>query len=139
MEPRVNFQIEKWLGEMGVEVRRTIYLTDWLFDHLWLSVFNPDWYKKLHRLAGPYLRNAVGGHGLETIAHAVEAGVNHFDGVIQLAPFTCMPEIVAMQALPAVARDFSIPVLTVIIDEHSAEAGIETRLEAFVDLLKYNN
>ncbi|HYH05253.1 MAG TPA: hypothetical protein VEC37_19345, partial [Bacillota bacterium] len=43
----------------------------------------------------------------------------------------------AMQALPAVSKELQIPVLSVIIDEHSAEAGIRTRLEAFIDLLSY--
>jgi predicted nucleotide-binding protein (sugar kinase/HSP70/actin superfamily) len=137
LEPRVNFQIERVLGEMGVEVRRTIYLTDWIFEHLCLSIIEPNWHKQLLRLAKPYLGNAVGGHGLETIAHAVEAGVNRFHGVVQLAPFTCMPEIIAMQILPEVSKKLSIPVLTLIIDEHSAETGIATRLEAFIDLIRY--
>lgn len=137
LEPRVNFQIERMLGTMGVEVYRTIYFTDWVRDQLVYSVIKPDWRKKLSLLARPYLHSFVGGHGLETIAHTVESGINRLDGVVQLAPFTCMPEIVAMQVLPTVSREVSIPVLSLIIDEHSAEAGIKTRLEAFVDLLAH--
>ncbi len=137
LEPRVNFQIERLLGAMGVEVYRTIYFTDWVRDQLVLSIFKPDWRKKLSLIAGPYLNNFVGGHGLETVAHTVEAGVNRYDGVVQLTPFTCMPEIVAMQVLPKVSRELSIPVLSLIIDEHSGEAGIKTRLEAFIDLLTH--
>lgn len=137
LEPRVNFQMERMLGAMGVEVYRTIYFTDWVRDQLVYSVIKPNWRKQLSLLAGPYLRSFVGGHGLETIAHTVEAGTNRLDGVIQLAPFTCMPEIVAMQVLPTVSREVSIPTLSLIIDEHSSEAGIKTRLEAFVDLLAH--
>lgn len=139
LEFRVNFQIEKTLGEMGVEVKRTIYLSDWILEHLCSNLEKADWFKRLQFLAKPYLENAVGGHGLETIAHTVAGGVNRFQGAIELAPFTCMPEIVAMQALPAVSRDYSLPILTLILDEHSAAAGIETRLEAFIDLLRYKN
>ena len=137
LEPRVNFEIERVLGEMGVEVERTIYFTDWIREQLCLSIINPGWRNQMLQLAKPYLNNFVGGHGLETVAHTVSAGVNRLDGVIELAPFTCMPEIVAMQVLPAVSKELSIPVLSVIIDEHSAEAGIKTRLEAFVDLIAY--
>lgn len=137
LEPRVNFEMERALGEMGVEVERTIYFTDWVRDQLFVNIFNPRWRKHMLALARPYLRNWVGGHGLESIAHTVEAGVNRVHGVIQLAPFTCMPEIIAMQVLPAVSKELSIPVLSIIIDEHSAEAGVKTRLEAFVDLLNY--
>ncbi|HEY8463725.1 MAG TPA: CoA protein activase [Bacillota bacterium] len=137
LEPQANFEIEKRLGALGVAVERTIYFTDWVRDQLLLSMLNPNWRAPLFRLARPYLNNFVGGHGLETVAHTVSAAINRSHGVVQLAPFTCMPEIIAMQALPAVSRDWQIPVLTIIIDEHSAETGIQTRLEAFVDLLSY--
>ena len=139
LEPRVNFQMERMLGALGVEVLRTIYFTDWVRDQLVFSIIKPDWRKKLSLTAGPYLRSFVGGHGLETVAHTVEAGVNRYDGVVELAPFTCMPEIVAMQALPTVSHDLAIPVLPLIIDEHSGEAGVKTRVEAFIDLLSYKN
>lgn len=139
LEPRVNFQIERMLGSLGVEVLRTIYFTDWVRDQLVFSIIKPDWRKKLSLTASPYLENFVGGHGLETVAHTVEAGVNRYDGVVELAPFTCMPEIVAMQALPTVSHDLAIPVLSLIIDEHSGEAGVRTRVEAFIDLLSYKN
>ncbi|MGE5582636.1 MAG: CoA protein activase [Bacillota bacterium] len=137
LEPRVNFEIERTLGEMGVEVERTIYFTEWVRDQLLFSIIRPGWNKKLKLLAWPYLRNFIGGHGLETVALTVNAGINRYHGVVELAPFTCMPEIIAMQALPTVSRELSIPVLSIIIDEHSAEAGVRTRLEAFIDLLTY--
>jgi predicted nucleotide-binding protein (sugar kinase/HSP70/actin superfamily) len=47
-----------------------------------------------------------------------------------------MPEIVAQTILPAVSRETGVPVMTLVVDEHSAEAGIVTRLEAFVDMLR---
>ncbi|MGD8400573.1 MAG: CoA protein activase [Bacillota bacterium] len=137
LEPHVNFEIEKVLGTLGVAVERTIYFTDWVREQLVGSIIHPNWRKSLYRLAHPYLNHFVGGHGLETIAHTVSAARQQAHGVIQLAPFTCMPEIVAMQALPTVSRELEIPVLSLIIDEHTAEAGILTRLEAFVDLLAY--
>jgi predicted nucleotide-binding protein (sugar kinase/HSP70/actin superfamily) len=137
LEPQINFQMERILGEMGVEVIRTIYFTQWIYEHLLLGMIKPDWNRKNYLKAAPYLSNFVGGHGIETIAHTVDAGINNYQGVIQLAPFTCMPEIVAMQILPAVTKDLAIPVLSLIIDEHSGEAGISTRLEAFIDLLNY--
>lgn len=137
LEPQVNFEIEKVLGSLGVAVERTIYFTDWVREQLVGSIVNPKWREPLFRQAHPYLNNFVGGHGLETVAHTVGAARSGAHGVVQLAPFTCMPEIVAMQALPTVSRELQIPVLSLIIDEHAAAAGIQTRLEAFVDLLAY--
>jgi predicted nucleotide-binding protein (sugar kinase/HSP70/actin superfamily) len=137
LEPRVNFDIEKILGEMGVVVKRTIYFTEWVRDHLLFSIFKPNWNKHLKLMAQPYLHSFIGGHGIETVALTVNAGVNNYDGVVELAPFTCMPEIIAMQILPTISRKLEIPVLSIIIDEHSSEAGVRTRLEAFIDILRY--
>jgi predicted nucleotide-binding protein (sugar kinase/HSP70/actin superfamily) len=53
-----------------------------------------------------------------------------------VAPFTCIPEIVAKSILPRVSQDFRIPVLSLTIDEQTGRAGVETRLEAFIDLLR---
>lgn len=137
LEPRVNFRIEETLGQMGVEVKRSIYLSDWIEEHL--NFFPPAKKGRSHllQMAQPYLDSHVGGHGLESVAHGIAAGVNRMDGIIQLAPFTCMPEIIAMPILATISTDFAIPVLHLIIDEHSGEAGIYTRLEAFIDLLKH--
>jgi predicted nucleotide-binding protein (sugar kinase/HSP70/actin superfamily) len=137
LEAQINFQIEQVLGEMGVAVTRTIYLTEWVYEHLLLGLIYPHWNQKHYLAAGPYLGNFVGGHGIETVAHTVSAGINNYHGVVQVAPFTCMPEIVAMQIIPVVTKDLDIPVLSLIIDEHAGEAGIHTRLEAFIDLLNY--
>ncbi|HHY70873.1 MAG TPA: CoA protein activase, partial [Thermoanaerobacterales bacterium] len=55
-----------------------------------------------------------------------------------LLPFTCMPEIVAKSAIPRVSQQHCIPVMTIILDEHSAKIGLRTRLEAFVDMIYHN-
>jgi predicted nucleotide-binding protein (sugar kinase/HSP70/actin superfamily) len=77
----------------------------------------------------------IGGHAQETVGNTILYANKGYDGVIQIYPLTCMPEIVAESILPAVQRDFDIPVLTLIIDELTGEAGYMTRVEAFTDLL----
>jgi predicted nucleotide-binding protein (sugar kinase/HSP70/actin superfamily) len=44
-----------------------------------------------------------------------------------------MPEIVAESILPEMRADYGMPLMTMIMDEHTGEAGTLTRLEAFVD------
>ena len=58
-----------------------------------------------------------------------------YDGMIQLLPFTCMPDTIAKSILPAVSQKEDMPVLTLIVDEQTGKAGVHTRLEAFLDLL----
>ena len=121
---------------MGVVIRRQIWFSDWILHHVVLSTLRLKRDAHLFRLARPYLTHFVGGHGLESVAHTVAMAREGVDGVVHVLPFTCMPEIVAQSVLPQVSRDYSMPILTLVVDEHSAEAGVHTRLEAFVDLLK---
>ena len=57
-----------------------------------------------------------------------------YDGLVHLAPFTCMPEIIAQNIMPKTREN--IPVLTILCDEQMTKTGMLTRLEAFVDLLE---
>jgi predicted nucleotide-binding protein (sugar kinase/HSP70/actin superfamily) len=57
------------------------------------------------------------------------------DGIIHVFPFTCMPEIVAQNIQVKVSKELDNPVLTQIISEQTGEAGYQTRLEAFLDVL----
>jgi len=135
LEPFANYEMEKRLGLLGVEVKRSIWLSAWINEHLFgglLRVKNECAHDK--ELASPYLNSFVGGHGVETVGCTVGFARRDYDGVIQLAPLTCMPEIVAHSVFPALAKDYDIPLLTFYLDEHSGEAGIQTRLEAFLDL-----
>lgn len=87
-------------------------------------------------MAHPYLNELIGGHGLNSIGEIVIYAEDGYDGVIQLAPFSCIPEIMAKGIVPRVSREEGIPVMTIFIDEQTAAAGVLTRLEAFLDLLK---
>ena len=136
LENFVNLGLEKHLGRMGVEAKRSIYLSEWINDHIFKGVLQLKSNKTLRKLASPYLNHFVGGHGWETVGSTVEAARDGADGVIQVAPLTCMPEIVAQAILPEISKDKNIPVMTLYVDEQTGEAGLVTRLEAFVDMIK---
>ncbi|MGI5860224.1 MAG: CoA protein activase [Tepidanaerobacteraceae bacterium] len=138
LEPFVNLNIEKQLGELGVEVSRNIYITDWVRENLLPAFLKPKDHTKMLQLAQPFINCFIGGHGQESVAQIVNFSKKGFDGVIHLLPFTCMPEIVAKSAIPRVSQQYCIPVMTVILDEHSAETGFRTRLEAFTDMICHN-
>ena len=77
----------------------------------------------------------IGGHAQETAGHTVMYANSGYDGVIQIYPLTCMPEVVAGSILPTISKDKDIPVLTLVMDEITGEAGYITRVDAFVDML----
>ena len=58
------------------------------------------------------------------------------DGVIGIAAFGCGPDSLMMDVVERYGRQHKTkPFMYLTIDEHSAEAGILTRLEAFLDML----
>lgn len=135
MEPFVNMNIEMLLGSMGVQVRRT--RSTFLSEYLRIGKGNVlgDEKESLRKFAEPYLMRDVGGHGLESVGEKVRLGREGYDGIIHLAPFTCMPEAIAQNVMQSTGVD--IPVLTILCDEQLGMAGMQTRLEAFIDLLKW--
>jgi len=138
LDPFANLEVEKKLGDMGVEVHRSIWLSHWIKRELVLNkipITKIYANRELHRNARPYLNEPVGGDGIESIANMRVYKKMKFDGVVEIGPFTCIPEIVAKSILPAMSRDLDLPVLTFNVDEHTGEAGVLTRLEAFSDLL----
>ena len=138
LDPYTNQNIEKELGEMGVEVQRQIMFSDWLEHVLKPSLF---YHRESHRersvrYAEKYMKRAIGGECIETIGDTVYAAKHGVDGIIHISPFSCMPEIVAQNILPKVSREEDIPVMSLVIDEQTGKAGYITRIEAFIDLVK---
>ncbi len=56
-----------------------------------------------------------------------------YAGVIALSSFNCGCDSIVGNLLRAFATERQIPFMTLVLDEHSAQAGLDTRLEAFVD------
>ncbi len=136
LEPFSNLDIENELGKLGVEVTRSLYISEWLKFNLFFGVlkkFRKDKNARLHEAAMPYLKRDIGGEGWETVGHKV-LDADKYDGLVHLAPFTCMPEIVAQNIMPSTKEN--IPVLTIFCDEQMGKPGMLTRVEAFIDLLK---
>jgi predicted nucleotide-binding protein (sugar kinase/HSP70/actin superfamily) len=136
MEPFVNMNLGAELGKLGVEVRRTktTFFSEYMNLGSYLNVLNNE-KKKLQKFAWPYLRRDVGGHGLESVGEKVRLARQGYDGLVHVAPFTCMPEAIAENVMLTTKED--IPVLTVLCDEQLGQAGLLTRVEAFVDLLQW--
>lgn len=137
LEPFVNHNIAARLGRMGVAVHQEVRLSDYVCGQLFKQRSYQDGLRRVIQAAAPYLDYFVGGHGQKTVGHAALLGAARCDGVVQIYPFSCMPEIVAKSVLPDVGRDYRLPVLSLPFDQHAGEAGLITRLEAFVDLLRY--
>ena len=115
---------------MGAEVHRKLNISQFVKDS-----FFPWRERQLQRKINPYLGSTVGGHGRQAIGEMLDFAKEGFDGVIQLLPFGCLPEVTVRPILQKISQEKKIPFLSISLDEQTAEAGIQTRLEAFIDLL----
>lgn len=133
-----NQNIERELGKMGVQIRRSLTVSGFVKDAIIPKIFKKGetHLERAFRFAKPYLLRDIGGDALESVSDVVFADKNKKDGIIHISPFTCMPEIMSQNLFPTVREDCKIPILTLIMDEQSGKAGYLTRLEAFVDLMR---
>lgn len=134
IEPFSNGYIEDKLMDYGICVKRHLSPSWWVKN----AVMSPF---KLNSIdirsaSRKYLPFYIGGHARECIGEAELAVHERFDGAIQLMPMGCMPEVVAKSILPSISRDNNFPIMTLIMDEMTGDAGYNTRIEAFIDLLE---
>lgn len=136
LEPAINFNIAERLARLGVEVEQTIEISSWVRKNIFLNMLGVKWQQADGELVKPYLSRFIGGHGLESVSYTMKAARDAYDGVVQLAPLGCMPELIATEIIDTVAKKQDFPALTLFLDEHTAGVGLQTRLEAFVDLMR---
>ena len=65
---------------------------------------------------------------------AIPEYINKINGIIFLTSFPCGPDSLINELL--IRKIKNIPTTNIILDESSAEAGIHTRLESFIDIIK---
>ncbi len=133
-----NQNLERELGAMGVQVRRSLTISSFLKDAIIPKMFKKGetHLERAYRLAKPYLMRDIGGDALECISDVLYAKERNVDGLIHVSPFTCMPEIMSQNIFPKMREDVNLPILSLIMDEQTGRAGYITRLEAFVDLMR---
>ena len=133
IDPFANMDVEIELGKLGVEVRRTISAGEWVRLNPFIYAFGLREKDRAHRAAMPYVARHVGGDGWQSVGEKV-LHARDWDGIVHLEPFGCVPEIMARNIMPSTKE--GLPVLNIIYDEHTGKAGMISRLEAFVDMLR---
>ena len=56
------------------------------------------------------------------------------DGIIYLSSFSCGTDSITIELIRNKVKD--LPILVLKLDEHTGEAGFNTRIEAFIELLE---
>lgn len=65
------------------------------------------------------------------------AGQQAVDGIIFVMAFECGPDSLLIDLVNReITAHYHKPVMTLVLDEHTGEAGLMTRLEAFIDMIR---
>lgn len=119
-DPYISMNLIKRLKGMGAEVVTAEMLPE--------SVIELETSRLPKDLFWTYEKEVVG-----TVFHW--ANNRNVDGIIYVLSFACGPDSLVQVLLEHELKKSSIPMMPLVIDEHSAEAGMITRVEAFVDML----
>lgn len=137
MESSINLGVAELLNNLGCEVSRSMYISDWI-AHVLPSFLGGKSKAAIAKKGARYLEIPIGGHARDNIGNMVRYREQGFDGIVHLMPFACLPELVTQSMAPVISGDLGIPILTLAIDEQTGVANSLTRLEAFIELVKNN-
>jgi predicted nucleotide-binding protein (sugar kinase/HSP70/actin superfamily) len=88
--------------------------------------------KEILSRASPYIHDSLRGEAVLSVGRAVEYAEDDFAGVVNIAPFGCMPSTIVASLTRRFRRDHrGIPWLDMYFDG-TAQTGTQTRLEAFM-------
>ncbi|TKJ27950.1 MAG: hypothetical protein CEE42_00275 [Promethearchaeota archaeon Loki_b31] len=132
LEPYVNLDIRRKLGEMNIEVHQSLSLYDWVVHKFHLN-YHRKW---LEHLSRPYVPMDIGGECQWVLGEYIDKAQAGFDGFVHQYPFLCMPEVTARTIITNKLKGiYDLPIIYFSFDEQSGLAGFRTRLEAFSDLM----
>ena len=129
MDSAASHNIERKLMKMGIEIRRDTDLT-------YLLIAKRFKLKKMIKKGKKYIKYHLGADASGSVVKSMEAAAEGFDGIIHLKSFGCTPEISAMGIMPKISEEYNIPIMYLSFDAEDNEVQIDTRLEAFYDMIK---
>lgn len=126
VDPASNLGIERKFLDMGVELHRMMNMTNRN-----LRYNEPN----LRRSISEYVKYDMGPTSSLTVAAAKSYAEQGFDGIVHLKSSGCTPEIDCMPILQRISHDYHIPVLFLSFDSQTSDTGLDTRIEAFYDMI----
>lgn len=121
-----NLHVEDKLLAMGVELARDLNMTNRNIHYN-----EPN----LRRSISEYVTYDMGPTSTLNIASAKRYMELGFDGIVHVKSSGCTPEIDVMPILQRLSRDYHVPVLFLSYDSQTSDTGLDTRLEAFYDMI----
>ena len=129
IDSNTTYNLERKIAKMGVFISRKTDLT-------YLMITKRFILNKIVRKSHKYIKYNLGADASTSVYLASLAGKRGYDGVIHLKSFGCTPEVSALTILPKIAEEYDIPIMSLSFDAEDNECGIDTRIEAFYDMIE---
>ena len=130
MDFEASNHLERNLAKQGIKIIRYTSLT-------YLLLIKKFMRRILLFKGRKYIKYNLGADGTESVVHAINHCKKEIDGIIHIKSFGCAPEINAMPTLNKISEDYKTPILYLSFDGENNVANIDTKIEAFKDMLKY--
>lgn len=129
MDPEASNHLERNLAKEGIEIIRYTDLTYLLLIKRFM--------RKLLLIKGKnYVKYLLGADGTESVVHMLDHCKKGIDGVIHIKSYGCVPEINAISTLNKISEEYKTPIIYLSFDGENSVANIDTKLEAFKDLIE---
>ncbi|MBM6953389.1 hypothetical protein [Enorma phocaeensis] len=125
-DPTSCLNLEQKLLDMGVELSNAMSISAFNLH------FNID---AAQASISEYSTYDMGPTSTFNIAAAKRYAEAGYDGIVHIKSAGCTPEIDVMPVLQRLSRDYHVPVLFLTFDTQTSDAGLDTRLEAFYDMI----
>lgn len=129
IDSNTTYNSERKLIKMGVEVHRYTDLTYLLITKRFLL-------NGIIKRGKRYIKYHLGADGSGSVVNSYLASLKGYDGILHFKSFGCTPEISAVSIMQRVNNDYGTPTVYMSFDAEDNEVGIDTRLEAFYDMIK---
>lgn len=129
MEPFSNYYLEKSLAQFGMSVTRFTNVTYLLFK-------KGKYVRKNIRKYSEYVKYRMGADATDNIMRTVDMCRDGYDGIIHIKSSFCTPEIGSMGIINKICHEYDVPVMFFSFDANTSKVGLQTRLEAFNDMIE---
>ena len=125
---KINYEIEYELARHGIAIKRFTNVTYLLLKK------RKKVRKYLKKMKN--IKYRLGADALDNIYHTRYLCKKGYDGIVHIKSSFCTPEIGAMPIINKIAKKYDVPIIFFSFDTNTSKVGVETRIEAFVDMIK---
>lgn len=128
MEPFSSYFLEEELAKRNIQIKRFTNVTYLLIEKKYQT-------RKMLRYVKKYIHHKIGADGLDNVYRTKKLIKKGYDGIIHIKPFGCTPEIGAIPIINHICKDYKMPIIYFSYDTQTSTEGIQTRIEAFHEML----